>query len=162
MLRRPAGSKRRSGGEVRAIAVIGWFLVVLCAATPVAAQRAAEGQALATFAERLGLRDVARFVETVQSLRETKGLPPRYVTKHLARSRGWRGGGLCEVWAGRVIGGDVFHNFAGNLPAAPGRIYREADLDATCNSRGGKRLVFSSDGLIFVTVDHYNSFTPVP
>ena len=147
---------------MRAIATIGWLVVLVCTAASVAAQRAPAVQPLAAFAERLGLRDIAAFVETVQTLRETRGLPPRYVTKHLARSRGWRGGGLCEVWAGRVIGGDVFHNFAGNLPAAPGRIYREADLDATCNSRGAKRLVFSSDGLIFVTVDHYNSFTPVP
>ena len=148
---------------MRVIAIIGWFLIVICAAAPpVAAQRAPEPQPLAAFAERLGLRDVAGFIETVQSLRETKGLPPRYVTKHLARSRGWRGGGLCEISPGRMIGGDVFHNFAGNLPAAPGRVFREADLDATCNSRGAKRLIFSSDGLIFVTVDHYNSFTPVP
>ena len=148
---------------MRAIAIIGWIIVVICAATaPATAQRAPETQPLAAFADRLGLRDVAGFVETVQSLRENKGLPPRYVSKHLARARGWRGGGLCEVWAGRVIGGDVFHNFGGNLPAVPGRIYREADLDATCNSRGAKRLVLSGDGLIFVTVDHYNSFTPVP
>ena len=147
---------------MRAVAFIGWFVVAICAASPAPAQRPPEPQPLAAFAERLGLRDVAGFVETVRSLRETKGLPPRYVTKHMARSRGWRGGGLCEVWAGRVIGGDVFHNFARGLPVAPGRIYREADLDATCNNRGAKRLIFSSDGLIVVTVDHYNSFTPVP
>ena len=148
---------------MRAIAMVGWLFVVVCAAAaPAAGQRAPEPPPLAAFAERLGLRDVAGFVETVHTLRETKGLPPRYVTKHRARAHGWRGGGLCGVWAGRVIGGDVFHNFAHNLPAAPGRVYREADLDATCNSRGAKRLVFSGDGLIFVTVDHYNSFTPVP
>ena len=147
---------------MRTIAIIGWCLVAIWAAAPVAAQRAPAAPPLAAFAERLGLRDVPGFIETVQSLRETKGLPPRYVTKHLARSRGWRGGGLCEVWPGRVIGGDTFHNFAGNLPAAAGRTYREADLDAGCGGRGAKRLVFSSDGLLFVTVDHYNSFTPVP
>jgi len=162
MLRRPAGSKRRSGDQVRVLAVIGWLAIVMLAAPPAAAQRTPEGPKLTAVAERFGLRDIAGFVEAVQSLRETQGLPPRYVTKHLAKSRGWRGGGLCEIWPGRAIGGDVFHNFTGNLPAAPGRVYREADLDAPCNSRGAKRLIFSSDGLIFVTVDHYNSFTPVP
>jgi ribonuclease T1 len=148
---------------VRAIAIIFWFVVVICAAAaPAAAQRAAEPQSLAVFAARLGLRDVAGFVETVRSLRETKGLPPRYVPKHMARSRGWRGGGLCEVWPSRVIGGDVFRNFGGKLPDAPGRHFHEADLDSDCSSRGPKRLVFSNDGLIYITVDHYNSFTPVP
>jgi hypothetical protein len=147
---------------VRAIAIIGCVVLVVCAAAPVAAQRAPEPQAFAAFAERLGLRDAAGFVETVQGLREARRLPPRYVTKDQARARGWRGGGLCEVWPGHAIGGDVFNNFGGNLPSALGRTYREADLDATCRSRGPKRLVFSNDGLIFVTTDHYNSFTPVP
>jgi ribonuclease T1 len=147
---------------VRTITIIGWVVVVICAAAPVAAQRAPEPQALAAFAERLGLRDVAGFAETVQSLREARRLPSRYVTKDMARARGWRGGGLCEIWPGHAIGGDLFNNFGGNLPAAAGRSYREADIDATCRSRGPKRLVFSSDGLIFVTTDHYNSFTPIP
>jgi guanyl-specific ribonuclease Sa len=53
-------------------------------------------------------------------------------------------------------------NFGGKLPDAPGRSYYEADLDSDCRSRGPKRLVFSSDGLIFVTTDHYTSFSPVP
>ena len=44
--------------------------------------------------------------------------------------------GCATSWPGHVIGGDVFHNFGGRLPGAPGRVYREADLDATCRSRG--------------------------
>jgi guanyl-specific ribonuclease Sa len=114
------------------------------------------------FAAAIGLRDVAGFVETVDSLRTAHRLPPRYVTKEAAKARGWQGGGLCAVWPGHVIGGDTFHNFGAKLPAAPGRVYREADLDGDCRSRGAKRLIFSNDGLIFVTVDHYNTFTPVP
>jgi guanyl-specific ribonuclease Sa len=61
-----------------------------------------------------------------------------------------------------VIGGDVMRNFGGAIPDAPGRIYREADLDSDCRSRGAKRLIFSNDGRIYVTVDHYNNFVPVP
>jgi hypothetical protein len=148
---------------VRAIAVIGWFLVVTCAAAvPGAAQRAPAPQPLAGFAERLGLRDIGGFVDTVQALRTDRRLPQRYVTKGQARARGWRGGGLCAVWPGHVIGGDVMRNFGGKLPDAPGRYFYEADLDSNCHSRGPKRLVFSSDGLIFVTLDHYSSFIPVP
>lgn len=145
-------------------AIAGWMLllVVLGPAMPARAQRPAEPQALAAFAQRIGLREADAFVDAVNSLRRTRSLPPRYITKDAARAAGWRGGGLCSVRPGHAIGGDEFHNFGGKLPAAPGRAYREADLDATCRSRGPKRLVFSNDGLIFVTTDHYNTFAPVP
>ena len=143
--------------------VIGWFVVVLVGtAALVAAQRSADPQTLPAFAQSLGLREVDGFVETVQSLRTANGLPQRYVTKDQARAHGWRGGGLCTLWPGHVMGGDVMRNFGGAIPDAPGRIYREADLDSDCRSRGPKRLVFSNDGRIYVTVDHYNNFVPVP
>lgn len=149
--------------SMRAIAIVAWFVVMLAGtATPAGAQRAPEPQTLPAFAQSLGLREVDPFVEAVQSLRTGKVLPPRYVTKEAAKAHGWRGGGLCGVWPGHMIGGDSFHNFGAKLPAAPGRTYREADLDSDCRSRGPKRLVFSNDGRIYVTVDHYNSFVPVP
>jgi len=149
---------------MRAMLFIGRFLLALLVVAPAAEAQlaAADPKPLAAFAEKSGLRDVAGFVETVQSLRAGGKLPPRYATKDEAAAHGWHGGGLCAVWPGHVIGGDVFRNFGKALPGAPGRIYREADLDADCRSRGPKRLIFSSDGLIFVTLDHYNSFTPVP
>jgi ribonuclease T1 len=149
---------------MRALVFLGRFLLALVVVGPTAeAQLAAsETKALAAFAEKMGLRDAAGFAETVQSLRATGKLPPRYATKDEAAAHGWHGGGLCAVWPGHVIGGDVFRNFGKGLPSAPGRVYREADLDADCRSRGAKRLIFANDGPIFVTVDHYNSFTPVP
>ena len=151
------------GTSMRAIAIAAWFLVVLAgAAMPVGAQRSADPQTLPAFAQSLGLREVGAFVETVQSLRTANNLPSRYVTKDEAKVHGWRGGGLCAVWPGHVIGGDVMRNFGGAIPDAPGRIYREADLDSDCRSRGPKRLIFSNDGRVYVTVDHYNSFVPVP
>ena len=148
---------------MRAIAILGWFLVVLAgAAAPVDAQRSADPQTLPAFAQRIGLREVEVFVETVQSIRTANRLPPRYVTKDEARAHGWRGGGLCTVWPGHTIGGDVMRNFGGAIPDAPGRIYREADLDSDCRSRGPRRLVFSNDGRIYVTLDHYTTFVAVP
>lgn len=152
---------------MRAKAIIASCLVVLAVvARPAAAQAQSAGDAqaaLAAFAQRVGLRDVNGFVDAVDSVRQTGQLPPRYVTKAAAQAHGWHGGGLCRAWPGHAIGGDVFENFAGALPAAPGRIYREADLDETCRSRGPKRLIFASDGgLAYITVDHYRSFTPVP
>lgn len=90
-------------------------------------------------------------------------LPARYVTKREAEALGWRpGDDLCRVARGRVIGGDRFHNRERRLPEARGRSWREADLDFDCGRRGARRLVFSSDGLIFVTLDHYESFREVP
>ena len=148
---------------MRAIRVAAWFVVVLAlAAAPVEAQRSADPQTLPGFAQNLGLREVDAFVETVRSLRTANTLPPRYVTKDAASAHGWRGGGLCTLWPGHVIGGDNFHNFGRALPPAPVRTYREADLDSDCRGRGPKRLIFSNDGRIYVTVDHYNSFVPVP
>ena len=148
---------------MRAVAIVGWLLVgLLVAAGPSAAQRSADPQTLPAFAQSVGLREVDAFVETVQSLRATNRLPPRYVTKDEARAHDWRGGGLCAAWPGHVMGGDVMRNFGGAIPDAPGRIYREADLDSDCGSRGPRRLVFSNDGRIYVTLDHYKTFVPVP
>ena len=139
----------------------GVLLVLLVVGGPCFAQLSGDPQALGAFAERAGLRDVKGFVETVQILRDTGHLPPRYVTKDEARARGWRGGGLCDVWPGHVIGGDLFGNFGRQLPDGR-RIYHEADLDTGCGPRGAKRLIYSNDGAIYVTVDHYNTFTQVP
>lgn len=136
-----------------------WVALVLAFAGPAGGQPAM----LADFGRQAGLNDVAGFVETVTSLRDGGRLPARYITKTEAERRGWRpGGDLCRVLPGRVIGGDRFGNFERRLPEAPGRRWQEADLDFTCGRRNARRLVWSSDGLIFVTVDHYNSFRRVP
>ena len=87
-------------------------------------------------------------------------LPSNYVTKKAAREAGWNGGPLDRVFPGCSIGGDVFRNREGLLPKAPGRTYFECDINATGKqSRGAKRIVYSNDGLIYYTEDHYESFT---
>ena len=146
---------------MRILAIVVWLALAGLMA-PAAAQSAGERQRLAGLADDLGLRDRDAFVAAIASLRHDGRLPSRYVQKAEARAHGWRGGGLCEAWPGHAIGGDVFHDFAHRLPPAPHRVYREADLDATCRSRGPKRLIFSNDGLIYVTIDHYNRFVVVP
>ncbi len=116
------------------------------------------------FAREMRLADIDGFVETVRSIRETGALPEtRYIDKQAAEKRGWRpGGDLCRASGGRAIGGDRFSNREGRLPSAPGRRWTEADLDFDCGRRNAKRLVFSSDRLIYVTVDHYDTFREVP
>lgn len=86
-------------------------------------------------------------------------LSANFITKKQARELGWQGGGLQDFAPGCSIGGDRFGNYEGLLPQAEGRFYAECDID-TCGSpsRGAKRIVFSNDGLIFYTDDHYQSF----
>lgn len=86
-------------------------------------------------------------------------LPGNFITKAQARELGWEGGGLESYAPGKCIGGDAFGNREGLLPDAPGRTWTECDIDTLgASSRGAKRIVFSNDGLIYYTDDHYESF----
>ena len=76
-----------------------------------------------------------------------------------ARELGWEGSGLDDYAYGMCIGGDRFGNYEGLLPDVPGRKWTECDIDTLHrDSRGAKRIVFSNDGLIYYTDDHYESF----
>ena len=87
-------------------------------------------------------------------------LPDNFITKREAEKLGWSGGSLEPYAPGCCIGGDRFGNYEGNLPKADGRTYKECDIDTLgAKSRGAKRIVFSNDGLIYYTEDHYNTFT---
>ena len=97
--------------------------------------------------------DVALYIHTYGEL------PDNFITKKEARALGWEGGSLEPFAPGKSIGGDRFGNREGSLPEASGRKYTECDIDtAGKKSRGAKRIVFSNDGLIFYTGDHYESF----
>lgn len=86
-------------------------------------------------------------------------LPQNFITKKDARALGWNGGGLDDYADGKCVGGDRFGNYEGLLPDAPGREYHECDIDTLhAVSRGAKRIVYSNDGLIYYTEDHYESF----
>lgn len=98
--------------------------------------------------------DVALYIKTFGHL------PSNYVTKKEAKEEGWEGGSLEKFCPGKCIGGDYFGNFEGLLPKAKGRKYTECDIDTLgARSRGAKRIIFSNDGLIYYTDDHYESFT---
>lgn len=87
-------------------------------------------------------------------------LPENFIPKARARALGWEGGGLEDIAPGMCIGGDVFGNYEGLLPTAEGRVYRECDIGTLGkDSRGAQRIVYSNDGLIYYTDDHYASFT---
>lgn len=97
----------------------------------------------------------------INYVRENGKLPDYYMTKKEAQEKGWEPSeaNLCDVLPGKAIGGDLFNNFEANLPKKEGRQYIEADLNYNCGQRNSTRLIFSNDGLIYTTKDHYKTFT---
>ena len=86
-------------------------------------------------------------------------LPSNFITKKEAESLGWSGGSLEPYAPGKCIGGNRFGNYEGILPEKEGRQYTECDIDTLgAEKRGAKRIVFSNDGLIYYTEDHYETF----
>ena len=123
------------------------------AAAP-AEEEEAEAPAIDEFGVYTTKEDVALYLHTYGRL------PDNFMTKNEARDLGWEGGGLDPYADGMCIGGDRFGNYEGLLPEQDGRTYRECDIDTLhASSRGAKRIVFSNDGLIYYTEDHYESFT---
>ena len=98
--------------------------------------------------------DVALYIHTYGEL------PANFITKKEAEKLGWSGGSVEEFKEGGAIGGSHFGNYEGLLPEADGREWTECDIDTNGrSSRGAKRIIFSNDGLIYYTDDHYESFT---
>lgn len=107
--------------------------------------------------EDMGFNEVANYIS------EHNELPPNYITKNEARELGWEPseGNLHEVAPGKSIGGDVFRNREGLLPNKKGRIWYEADIHYSGGRRGSDRILYSNDGLIYQTTDHYKSFEQI-
>ena len=98
--------------------------------------------------------DVALYIHTYGHL------PSNFITKKQAEALGWTGGSLEPYAPGKSIGGGYFGNYEGLLPEAKGRKWTECDINTRGKkSRGAERIVFSNDGLIYYTGDHYESFT---
>ncbi|KGT88816.1 ribonuclease [Erwinia typographi] len=96
-------------------------------------------------------------------LHQHQRLPAWYLTKSEARRQGWEPGkgNLCQILPGRAIGGDRFSNREKVLPEKQGRRWFEADVNYDCGRRGSDRMLYSSDGLIYVTSDHYRNVKQV-
>ncbi|MGE5473824.1 MAG: ribonuclease domain-containing protein [Ignavibacteriales bacterium] len=100
------------------------------------------------------------FQEVADYIKAHGRLPSNFITKSQARKLGWipSKGNLYIVAPGKSIGGDIFTNREKTLPAKPGRIWREADIDYKYGTRNAKRILYSNDGLIYKTADHYKTF----
>jgi len=98
--------------------------------------------------------DVAEYIHTFGTL------PGNFITKDEAVALGWdkSKGNLWDVADGMSIGGDRFGNYEGLLPDADGRTWTECDVNYEGGFRGSERIIFSNDGLIFYTDDHYKTF----
>jgi hypothetical protein len=103
----------------------------------------------------------------IESLQQTGELPSNYVTKAQAEAAGWKPGkALGNSIPGGQIGGDIFENTNGVVPRAPGRTWQEADLGLdpmmSRAKQPGWRLLYSNDGLAYVTSDHYETAYQLP
>ena len=87
-------------------------------------------------------------------------LPYYYVDKAAALQAGWQTvhKKLSQALPGKMIGGDIFENSAEKLPSAPGRVWYEADINYVRGKRNRQRILYSNDGLMFATYDHYHTF----
>ena len=92
-----------------------------------------------------------------------KKLPDYYITRDEAEQMGWvkRKGNLASVAPGYMIFGGMYYNDGGKLPQKRGRIWYEADINYTGGYRNKQRLLFSNDGLVFVTYDHFKTFAEI-
>lgn len=101
--------------------------------------------------------EVALYIFTYQKL------PSNYLTKSEAEDLGWISskGNLDEVAPGMSIGGNRFGNYEGLLPDAKNRTWTECDINYEGGFRGAERIVFSNDGLIYYTADHYETFEKI-
>ena len=145
---------------LKKLAALMMAIVMLMSLAGCGAQKTADGGAQTQAAVQIdengsysGKDQVALYIYTYGHL------PDNYITKREAKALGWTGGSLEPYAPGKCIGGDRFGNYEELLPEKNGRSYTECDIDTLgANSRGAKRIVFSNDGLIYYTADHYESF----
>jgi hypothetical protein len=115
---------------------------------------------------KLDLKTTQAANEVVDSLRSTGQLPSNYVTKAEALQNGWQPGkALNNTTPGGQIGGDIFQNLPSSLPSQAGRVWYEADIGLSNtmsrSNQPGTRLLYSNDGLLYITTDHYKTVTSI-
>lgn len=104
------------------------------------------------------IQDLTNEVKVINYVKSNHELPEYYITKIEARKQGWVAseGNLCDVLPGKAIGGDKFSNREKTLPS--GKQYFEADVNYNCGRRNADRIVFTKNGDVWLTHDHYKSF----
>lgn len=160
--------KKRFGMKLVALLLVAAALLG-CLTTAFAAskkQSAAKAETLVVYAADYPVEEdgwYSTMEEVAVYLTLYEKLPGNFISKYDAEDLGWdnRKGNLDKVVPGCSIGGNRFGNYEGLLPEAKGRKYTECDINYDGGYRNGERIVFSNDGLIFYTSDHYQTFTSV-
>lgn len=108
--------------------------------------------------DRQSIDELTKENTVINYVKQNHQLPDYYITKNEAKKAGWNPsqGNLCEVLPGKAIGGDYFGNREGKLPKE-GK-YFEADVNYSCGNRNGDRIVFTKNGEVYLTKNHYKSF----
>lgn len=108
--------------------------------------------------DRQAIDELTKENTVISYVKQNHQLPDYYITKNEAKKSGWNPsqGNLCEVLPGKAIGGDYFGNREGKLPK--GVKYFEADVNYSCGNRNGDRIVFTKNGEVYLTKNHYKSF----
>lgn len=108
--------------------------------------------------EEHSIQNLTNEVKVINYVKSNHELPDYYITKSEARKQGWvpSEGNLCDVLPGKAIGGDKFSNREKTLPS--GKQYFEADVNYNCGNRNADRIVFTKDGEVYLTKNHYKSF----
>ena len=112
---------------------------------------------------KMGLKTYQSANHVIEHLQQYGKLPDEYVTKRIAETKyGWKPGTALKK---RQIGGDIYRNEQQLLPTSDGRVWFEADVginnQISRNKQPGTRLLYSNDGLLFITTDHYKSFKEI-
>lgn len=104
------------------------------------------------------IQNLTNEVKVINYVKSNHELPDYYITKSEARKQGWvpSEGNLCDVLPGKAIGGDKFSNREKTLPS--GKQYFEADVNYNCGNRNADRIVFTKEGEVYLTKNHYKSF----
>lgn len=108
--------------------------------------------------KNLSIDELTNEKTVVDYVKQNRQLPSYYITKKDAKQMGWNPsqGNLCDVLPGRAIGGDKFSNREKTLPQ--GEQYFEADVNYNCGNRNADRIVFTRNGDVYLTKNHYKSF----
>ena len=144
----------QAGGDVPAVSPVESSAAPAAESSAAPAEEDSDAPVIDQYGSYTTKEDVALYIHTYGCL------PQNFITKDQARQAGWNGGSLEPYCPGMCIGGDSFGNREGLLPKAQGRSWTECDINTLgADSRGAERIVFSNDGLIYYTGDHYESFT---
>ncbi|MBV8328760.1 ribonuclease domain-containing protein [Chryseobacterium sp.] len=119
---------------------------------------AAENQYTSGNTDQVSIEKLTEEKTVISYVKQNHRLPDYYITKNEARKQGWNPsqGNLCEALPGKAIGGDKFGNREGRLP--DGEKYFEADVNYHCGSRQTDRIIFTRNGEVYLTKNHYKSF----